>query len=525
MIPSAIRGLTSGLARMTLTSPSFPHHRAESREPAFDAGGRVMPRLSGTGQGPAPAPSPAARYLRGSLLRHTLRATGRACAAAARLVLLPLAAACLALAPAAPAMAQVHVLVSNIGQSDQGTATQRALSQRFTTGMDAGGYLLDSVEVAYKDNDMNAFDLSVCTVDSSGNPTEICTELMPPDSFGKPGTLTFTAPADLFLSANTTYAVFKPATSAFVELGVTSSDNQDDTSDADWSIENTLERFRDSAWSAFSLSLVLRIRLNGDVAVDRATVDSVAVTSTPLLTWPAWPDSPSPNTYGPGETIEFTATFSEAVAVTGDPEFAFLLGKTVRRAAYHAAASTARRLVFRHTVLSAERDADGISVGAYPQERVAGRVETFMLDADDRIVTVSSSEDALLSHNALGTLRRHRVGAPPVAGKVTSATITSTPRLTSMGSTTPDTYGLGEVIEFTVAFDRDVTVPGRPQFEFTLGDATRQARYDAAASTARRLVFRYTVAAGDSDADGIRVAGRTTAFNVDGDYFIVANGV
>ena len=52
---------------------------------------------------------------------------------------------------------------------------------------------------------------------------------------------------------------------------------------------------------------------------------------------------------------------------------------------------------------------------------------------------------------------------------LTGVSVVSTPRLTGSGSTTPDTYGARENIEFAVAFNMPVTVTGAPTFSFLLG--------------------------------------------------------
>ena len=79
--------------------------------------------------------------------------------------------------------------------------------------------------------------------------------------------------------------------------------------------------------------------------------------------------------------------------------------------------------------------------------------------------------------------------------KVTGVAVTSTP---SSGST----YGAGETLSFTATFNGPVTVTGTPQLPFSLGGVTQQAAY-ASGSDSAALVFSYTVAAGDNDADGI----------------------
>ena len=79
--------------------------------------------------------------------------------------------------------------------------------------------------------------------------------------------------------------------------------------------------------------------------------------------------------------------------------------------------------------------------------------------------------------------------------KVTGVAVSSTP---SSGSA----YGAGETISFTATFSAKVTVTGTPQLPFSLGGVTKQAAY-ASGSDSAALVFSYTVAAGDNDADGV----------------------
>ena len=69
-------------------------------------------------------------------------------------------------------------------------------------------------------------------------------------------------------------------------------------------------------------------------------------------------------TYDTGETIELTATFSEPVSVntSGAPYVPLTIGSNARRATYHAAGSSGKKLVFRYTVVSGDRDDNGISI-------------------------------------------------------------------------------------------------------------------------------------------------------------------
>ena len=108
-----------------------------------------------------------------------------------------------------------------------------------------------------------------------------------------------------------------------------------------------------------------------------------------------------------------------------------------------------------------------------------------------------------------------------VAAMVSNVTVSSSPKLTAQGSTSPDTYGVGETIEFKVTFSAPVT--GDPRFGFSLGtpgqsgDVERLADYDADASTATALVFAYTVQSGDEDTDGISVGDQTQTIRFDAD--------
>ena len=145
------------------------------------------------------------------------------------------------------------------------------------------------------------------------------------------------------------------------------------------------------------------------------TVESVAVKSAPQ----------SGDTYGRGETIVFTLTFSEKVRVTGQPQpkLAFDLGGSTREARFEGMSDTdfggdqrpeARRVGvkvhFFYTVQPGDRDSNGIQV-----EELASAIDlggariqraADLVDADGHKV---DGVDADLTHAALGRLRDHKV--------------------------------------------------------------------------------------------------------------------
>ena len=69
-------------------------------------------------------------------------------------------------------------------------------------------------------------------------------------------------------------------------------------------------------------------------------------------------------------------------------------------------------------------------------------------------------------------------------------------------SSTAGTYGAGSYIPLIVEFNEPVDVTGQPQLEVTIGRATQYADY-ASGSGAQALIFKYQVASGEIDADGI----------------------
>ena len=162
-----------------------------------------------------------------------------------------------------------------------------------------------------------------------------------------------------------------------------------------------------------------------EAVVTEVRVTEVRVTSTPQLT---------SDTYGTGETIEFTVTFSDAVNVEGAPEFRFSLGNAgqTRVAAYDADRSTATKLVFTYEVQASDEDTDGIRVGDHTQ--------TFSLDTNDHIT--SNNAAAILTHAQLGLLTDHKVDGsgpppppPPPPLPPPTGTVTDRPGTTTGGGT------------------------------------------------------------------------------------------
>ena len=198
------------------------------------------------------------------------------------LVLLLAAAASLFTQPAEHASAQSQALVSNIGQSDSGRgAYGNDQAQAFTTGSNAAGYTLNSVDIEFaglNDNSALSSKLTVTINSSPGNiPGAVLATLTNPSdqTFTSDRTLNFTAPgAGINLAANTRYWVVLDITGSISGqtssdgLRNTASDGEDSGAAAGFSVDNDsgYRAYNDGdpqAWLAFNQSK--KIRINGSV--------------------------------------------------------------------------------------------------------------------------------------------------------------------------------------------------------------------------------------------------------------------
>ena len=197
-------------------------------------------------------------------------------------------------------------------------------------------------------------------------------------------------------------------------------------------------------------------------------------------------------TYGAGETIAVGLKFDKSVTRTGTPRLALSIGARTRYADYYASPSslTGYHHVFSYTVQGADRDADGIGIGASALELNGGSI----VQSSDAGVAASL---ALGSH-AVATAGSHKVdGGANAAPAVRAVGIQSRP-VASSG------YAAGDVIRLSVGFTETLAVTGAPRLAIRIGTTTRQATFDRA--ELKSLHFRYTVQRSDDDADGISVA-------------------
>ncbi|MET0394031.1 MAG: MBG domain-containing protein, partial [Chitinophagaceae bacterium] len=170
--------------------------------------------------------------------------------------------------------------------------------------------------------------------------------------------------------------------------------------------------------------------------------------------------------------MTFTVTFNEDVTVSGLPYLAFTMNSsgTPKHAVYKEGSGT-NTLTFEYSVEDGDSDDDGITMNG-----------ATALNLDGGSIKNNSNMDARLPLSGLDPMTGVRVdGIVPVVTGVTG---------------TSGLYRTGGEVLITVHFSEPVNVGGTPM----LGLADALAAYVSGSGTTA-LVFKYTVATGDAEAD------------------------
>jgi len=238
----------------------------------------------------------------------------------------------------------------------------------------------------------------------------------------------------------------------------------------------------DGDYDTNGVTVTSPVQLNGGILRDAAS-NPLILTFTPPSTTNVLVDGekpyvksitpPSPGVYTYGQSINFSFYFSETVSVSGTPTVNVTVGSTVRQASYLSGSGT-RTLSFRYVVQGNDVDTNGIQLGT-----------SFNL--------ASSAIQDVDSIDALPTFI-----APNTPGvKVTAPA----PRVTGFNFTNGN-YKLGQQINVVAIFNEAVTITGNPRLKLNIGGTTRYANYQSG-SGSTNIIFRYIVAAGDLDTNGI----------------------
>ena len=205
-------------------------------------------------------------------------------------------------------------------------------------------------------------------------------------------------------------------------------------------------------------------------------------------------------TYGRSEILKVAVAFDRAVAVAtgnGSITVAMDIGGRTLPAVYNGREADGG-LRFVYALDPADSDSDGISVNG---PIALGGTATIK----DAATGFAAALD--LGTHAIANAGAHRVNGGLLRGMAaTAVSILSTPA-------SSDGYDVGERIEVEVAWPRTVDVTGTPQLALGIGLNTRQAAYQRRSATSDSMLFAYTVAAADGDADGISIGGSALALN------------
>lgn len=177
--------------------------------------------------------------------------------------------------------------------------------------------------------------------------------------------------------------------------------------------------------------------------------------------------------YVAGESIVFNVDFSENVVITGAPYLAIDIGGSEVQASL--VSNNLNQAVFSYTVQNGQLDLDGISI--------------------------LSLQSGVISDAALNLLDR----ALPVVDTSNVKVDAVAPTITSVVPPSNNTYSSGQQLDFTVNFSENVNVTGTPFLQLLIGSSAKQADYVSGTGSSS-LLFRYTIASGDEDADGITFA-------------------
>jgi hypothetical protein len=202
---------------------------------------------------------------------------------------------------------------------------------------------------------------------------------------------------------------------------------------------------------------------------------------------------PANGTYGVGQALDFTVTFSEPVTVDttgGTPRIALTLDTGGTVYATYVSGSGTGTLTFHYVPTAGVQDLTGI-------------VTDTAIEVNGGTIKDAATNNAVLAINAV---------EPSTAGIDVDAI---QPAVTSVGVPANATYIAGQDLDFTVNLNKTVTVDttgGTPYITLTLDTGgTVDAQYISGSGTST-LTFRYVVANGNLDTNGITL-GTTLVLN------------
>lgn len=185
-------------------------------------------------------------------------------------------------------------------------------------------------------------------------------------------------------------------------------------------------------------------------------------------------NAPTAKTYIIGDKIEFTLNFTESVNVSGVPKLSLDIGGSTVKANY-VSGTGSDTLIFEYLVARDLYDDDGISINS-PLDLSGGSVKDFV--GNDSILTFT----------------------PPD----TSAVLvdTTAPKFSSITLPSNQFYISGDILDFLLTFDENVTVAGNPRLEIDIDGQIKYADFSSMPAS-DTISFQYTVESNLLDLSGI----------------------
>ncbi|MFX0180129.1 MAG: NosD domain-containing protein, partial [Candidatus Hodarchaeota archaeon] len=197
--------------------------------------------------------------------------------------------------------------------------------------------------------------------------------------------------------------------------------------------------------------------------------------------------------YGVGEVIVITISFTEPVYVTGTPQLILETG-AIDAVIYYTGGTGTLTLAFTYTVALGDNSID------------LDYTSTDALSLNGGTIKDAGGNDAILTlptPGALGSLSFNK-------DIIIDTTI---PTVIGVSSTKTDgVYTIGEIIEITVIFSEPVFVTGTPQIILETGAIDTVVDYSSGSGT-DTLIFTYTVALGQTSSDLDYVATDSLSLN------------
>ncbi|OCR01812.1 hypothetical protein BCD67_04770 [Oscillatoriales cyanobacterium USR001] len=194
--------------------------------------------------------------------------------------------------------------------------------------------------------------------------------------------------------------------------------------------------------------------------------------------------APANGTYPLNGNLDFVVNFSEPVVVTGTPTIPITLNSGGVTASFVGTGTASATQTFRYTVATGNLDPDGI------------------------VITPSVTLGAgTIKDGAGNNLNPLTFTAPTTTSVLVDGVV---PTITTVAGPAAGTYVAGTNLDFVATFSEAVTISGTANIPITLNTATVNAVLNGTGASSTTHNFRYTVATGNADPDGITVGSPIT---------------